>query len=360
MNARFRSPLFALIGFSFLFGACSDSTGVGQEEEEQETLDFAAVTPVGSLAGFLGLDVNAGSASTAAVDVFLKIPDIPGESEHSDHEDEIDVVGFSWGTSVAVSRDDAGNGSGVSRLDDIVLLKKADRASHELTHVVQQNAVLPEVVLSIRADGAAGEAKYFTLTLTDARIVSLVADADGDAPTEEVTFTYQKVTWTLHGLVPVGGTLRTVTPVDAIVDFLDLDINGQGPTAAATKFYLKLDNIDGESKAVGHEDEIELHGVQWGTVIDVDAAAKTAWARGLELSTIKAGDTSSAAIEEAVRTGEIFPEAVLSLRGGGASAAPDLLRITLEDVVISSVSQAGTPGAAPMEQLSMNYERVQW
>jgi type VI secretion system secreted protein Hcp len=356
MHAILRSPPFALIGLSFLLAACSDSTGV----VEEETLDFAAATPVGSLAGFLGLDVNARSASPAAVDVFLKIPDIPGESEDADHRDEIDIESFSWGTSVSVGRDDSGNTTGLSRLGEIVVRKNEDAASHELTHVVQQNAVLPEVVLSVRAAGGAGEAKYFRMTLTDARVVSISPGAAGDVPTEEVTFTFQRVTWTLPGRAPVAGTVRAVTPVDGIVEFLDLDIHAEQPTAAASNFYLKLDNIDGESRAEGHEGEIELHGIEWGTMLDVDAAGQTARVQAIEIGALKAGDTSSAAIAEAVRTGEVFPEGVLSLRGGGTSAAPDYFRVTLEDVIISSVSPAGTPGAAPTEQLTLNYERVQW
>jgi type VI secretion system secreted protein Hcp len=360
MNARFRSLLFVLIGFSFLLGSCGDSTGPGVAEEEEEIRDFAASTPVGALAGFLGLDVNAGSASAAAIDMFLKIPDIPGESEDADHEDEIDVERFSWGASLEVGRDEDGSRTGLSRLGDIVIRKKVDRASHELTHVVQQNAVLPEVVLSIRADGAAGEAKYFEVTLTDARVVSQSTGTAGDVPTEEIAFSFQEVTWTLPGLMPVEGTVGTVTPVDAIVEFLDLDVNGPEPTAALVDFYLEIPTIPGESEEAGHEDEIEIHGVEWGTVLDLDAVAKTARVRGIELSSLKAGDTSTAAIEDAASRGEIFSEMVLSLRGGGPSAAPDYLRITLEDVIISSVSQGGTPGAAPMEQLTLNYERVRW
>ena len=50
-----------------------------------------------------------------AVDMFLEIPEVKGESQKQGHEDQIDVVSFSDGVVQHVSFDILGQGGGSGR-----------------------------------------------------------------------------------------------------------------------------------------------------------------------------------------------------------------------------------------------------
>jgi hypothetical protein len=59
-----------------------------------------------------------------AVDFFLKLADIPGESVDSKHPNEITVMSFSWGASQTTSvSGTGGSGAGKASLADLSIMK---------------------------------------------------------------------------------------------------------------------------------------------------------------------------------------------------------------------------------------------
>src|SRR4051794_28833399 len=70
----------------------------------------------------------------AAVDFFLKLDGIGGESQNSDHKGEIEVLSFSWGVSVREAANGGGGGGGAAKatFDDLVIVKHMDRTSPAL------------------------------------------------------------------------------------------------------------------------------------------------------------------------------------------------------------------------------------
>src|SRR5687767_8796178 len=65
-----------------------------------------------------------------AVDVFLKLGDVKGESKDSKHEGEIDVMSWSWGISNASSQGSGGGaGAGKANFQDLSFMHALDKAS---------------------------------------------------------------------------------------------------------------------------------------------------------------------------------------------------------------------------------------
>ena len=65
-----------------------------------------------------------------AVDVFLKLADVKGESKDDKHKDEIEVLSWSWGISNPVdARAGAGKGAGKANFNDLSFMHSVDRSS---------------------------------------------------------------------------------------------------------------------------------------------------------------------------------------------------------------------------------------
>jgi type VI secretion system secreted protein Hcp len=360
-------PAFALLGILLLV-ACGDAPnpmgtqGPEREEEEQEeeepVRDYASSTPVGALAGFLDLH-GGGPGAEAAVDFFLKIPDIPGESQDADHEDEIDILAIDWTIAVELAPGDDGQLAAMARLGEIVLTKRPDLASHELTHVVQQGTAIPEMDLAVRRTHAAGE-DYLQIQLTDVLVSSVQPSGTPGAPTdvEEVTFTFQGVTWSLPGLEPEVGAVDTAIPLDGLVAFLDLDVPGLDPQPGPMSVYIKIPDIDGDSEASGHEGHIDIESFSWPTRVHVDAQAGTGGVELQDIVVTKREDSTSRALADAADGGTVFPEIVIYIRKDGGTAAPVYHNITLKRGVLSSHTPGSSADEVPTETISLNYEEV--
>ena len=69
----------------------------------------------------------------AAVDYFLKIDGIKGESQDKNHKDEIDVTSFSWGMAQqGTASKGGGMGAGKIAVTDMKIVKEVDAASPKL------------------------------------------------------------------------------------------------------------------------------------------------------------------------------------------------------------------------------------
>ncbi len=126
--------------------------------------------------------------------MILKLTDIDGESKIADHEDEIDVIGWSWGASMpATLHSGGGGGAGKVDIQDINITKYVDKSSHNLLKAVALGRHIPEATLIVRKAGEA-PLDFLKLTLTDCLISSL---ATGGSPqedrlTENITIAFVK------------------------------------------------------------------------------------------------------------------------------------------------------------------------
>ena len=89
-----------------------------------------------------------------AVDIFIKIGDIKGESMDKAHKDEIDVLNWSWGMSQSGNMHvGGGGGAGKVNIQDLSLTKYVDKASPNLMMHCASGKHIDKVTLTVRKAG---------------------------------------------------------------------------------------------------------------------------------------------------------------------------------------------------------------
>src|SRR3954462_2295355 len=120
--------------------------------------------------------------SPAAMDMFLKLDQIPGESMVKGHEKEIEVLAFSWGMSnpAVISAGGGGISSGKAQFQELSLTKYADVASPGMmTSAATGKHIATAVLTVMKNNNAAGLANYYTITLTDVLVTSVSTGGSG-------------------------------------------------------------------------------------------------------------------------------------------------------------------------------------
>jgi type VI secretion system Hcp family effector len=120
----------------------------------------------------------------AAMDMFLKIDDIKGESTDDKHKDEIEVLSWSWGMDRTGSTyPGGGGGAGVVSFRDMAFTKSMDRSSPLLFLRTADGKMLHEATLTLRHTGA-NPLEFFRVTMGEVLVTSfaLSADARGASP----------------------------------------------------------------------------------------------------------------------------------------------------------------------------------
>jgi type VI secretion system secreted protein Hcp len=131
-----------------------------------------------------------------AVDMFLKIDGIPGESKDKVHKDRIDVLAWSWGASNSgTAHVGGGAGAGKVNVQDISFTKYLDKASPELFLRCCNGKHIPESTLIMRKAGGESPLEYLTITMTDVMVTSYSTGGSGgeDRLTENLTLNCAKV-----------------------------------------------------------------------------------------------------------------------------------------------------------------------
>jgi len=129
-----------------------------------------------------------------AVDMFIKIGDIKGESRDKVHKELIDVLAWSWGLSNSGSAHMGGGaGAGKVNVQDLSFTKYIDKASTNLMVACCKGSHYDEATLIVRKAGGT-PLEYIKITLTEVMITSLSTGGSGgeDRLTENVTLNFAK------------------------------------------------------------------------------------------------------------------------------------------------------------------------
>lgn len=130
-----------------------------------------------------------------AMDQFIKIGDLKGESRDKAHKGEIDVLAWSWGMSNSGSAHMGGGaGSGKVNVQDLSITKFLDFSSSGLQLACASGKHFPEAKLTVRKAG--GDAlEYLKITLTEVMVTAISTGGSGgeDRLTENVTLNFAKV-----------------------------------------------------------------------------------------------------------------------------------------------------------------------
>lgn len=122
-----------------------------------------------------------------AVDMFLRIDTLEGESEDKTHKGEIQIVGWSWeAAQTGTSGSGGGSGAGKVEHQDIEIRKFVDRASPVLYKLCAMGQHIASADLTVRKAG--GEAlEYLIIHLEDLLITSF--KLGGEPKQDQVTET---------------------------------------------------------------------------------------------------------------------------------------------------------------------------
>jgi len=130
-----------------------------------------------------------------AMDQFLKLDPLKGESRDKVHVGEIDVLAWSWGVSNSGSAHVGGGaGAGKANVQDISFTKYVDLATPDLLLACCNGKHYDQAVLVVRKAGET-PLEYIKITLDEVLITSVSTGGSGgeDRLTENVTLNFAKV-----------------------------------------------------------------------------------------------------------------------------------------------------------------------
>jgi type VI secretion system secreted protein Hcp len=127
-----------------------------------------------------------------AVDMFLKLEGLKGESADDAHKDEIDVLAWSWGVSQSgTMHAGGGGGAGKASFQDVSVTKWVDKSSHALLKAVSVGQHIPSALLTVRKAGEK-PLEYIKITMNDCLISSISSGGSGgeDRLTENISINF--------------------------------------------------------------------------------------------------------------------------------------------------------------------------
>lgn len=147
-----------------------------------------------------------------AVDYFLKLDDVKGESAAKGFTDQIQVLSWSWGgTNVSSVAGSGGSGAGKPSLSDLNTMVNFDKSAPTLFKAMCQGTHYKSGVLS--AVKAGGDNKpYLTVTMSELFVTSIELSASSEIPSASVSFSYKSIQIE-YSTQSTTGTLTSTGPV---------------------------------------------------------------------------------------------------------------------------------------------------
>ena len=130
-----------------------------------------------------------------AVDMFLKLTAIEGESRDTTHGKEIDVLAWSWGVSNSgTAHIGGGAGAGKANFQDISVTKYIDKSTPTLFQHAAKGMHIDEAKLVVRKAGGTA-VEYVVITMNECLITAVSTGGSGgeDRLTENISINFAKV-----------------------------------------------------------------------------------------------------------------------------------------------------------------------
>jgi len=145
----------------------------------------------------LALTIPLSLPASAALDTFLKVPGAPGDSTDKAHAKEIVVTSWSWGAT--------NQGIGGVLLAPFTWTQALDSAFVPLFLGMIEDDSFDPVKLSVRHSGEKASADFFTMTFSNAHVLSLSSVGDGDGITVSGSLSYSAIALSYCQQDPKGG-----------------------------------------------------------------------------------------------------------------------------------------------------------
>ena len=146
-----------------------------------------------------------------AMDMFIKIGSLKGESRDKTHKEEIDVLAWSWGMSNSGSAHVGGGaGAGKVNVQDLSFTKYIDKTTPDLMLAACNGKHFDKAVLVVRKAGE-NPLEYLTITMEEVLITNVSTGGSGgeDRLTENVTLNFAKVNVDYKEQTATGGVGAT-------------------------------------------------------------------------------------------------------------------------------------------------------
>jgi type VI secretion system secreted protein Hcp len=127
-----------------------------------------------------------------AVDFFLKLDGIQGESADDKHKDWITLLSFSWGASQVTSvAGTGGSGAGRADLSDFNVMKHMDKSSTPLFKALVSGSHIKTGNLEARKAGSLKP--FLKIDFQELFVTSHQLSASSEIPSESVSFSYNDI-----------------------------------------------------------------------------------------------------------------------------------------------------------------------
>ncbi|MCU1274512.1 MAG: hypothetical protein JWO48_1943 [Bryobacterales bacterium] len=159
-----------------------------------------------------------------AVDYFLKLDGIEGESHDSKHKNEIEVQSWSWGESQTGTHSaGGGGGAGKVNMQDFHFVMTVNKATPKLVLACATGEHIKKAVLTCRKAGKEQQ-EFLIYTFSDLLVSSYQTggSSSSDVPTDQISLNYakmeleykeQKADGSLGGAIKAGYDLKLNTKV---------------------------------------------------------------------------------------------------------------------------------------------------
>jgi type VI secretion system secreted protein Hcp len=147
-----------------------------------------------------------------AVDYFLKLDGIQGESVDTNHKDEIQIMSWSWGASqVSSVSGTGGSGAGKADLSDFSIMTYFDKATPKFFKSIGLGTHIKTGTMTATKSGAEGK-PYLKVDFKELFVSSLQISGSSEVPTVSLSFTYNeiKIDYSVQG---EDGNLKSIGPV---------------------------------------------------------------------------------------------------------------------------------------------------
>jgi type VI secretion system secreted protein Hcp len=129
-----------------------------------------------------------------AIDYFLRIDGVPGESLDAKHKGEIDVESWSWGEAHPAPPGGGGGGAGKVQMQDFNFTARFSKASPNLMLACASGKHFKGAVLTARKAGK-GQQDFLTFSLSDVLVSAYqTGGAEGEVvPGDSVSLNFAKI-----------------------------------------------------------------------------------------------------------------------------------------------------------------------
>ena len=128
-----------------------------------------------------------------AVDYFLKLDGIQGESVNTAHKDEIQLETFGWGAvQISSVSGTGGSGAGKASLHDLTIVAALDKSTPKFFKSLCEGTHIKTGTLTAIKAGADNK-PYLKVDFTELFVTQLAVGAGSEVPSVNVSFSYNTI-----------------------------------------------------------------------------------------------------------------------------------------------------------------------